>query len=215
MTLAASEQNAPYAASGDFAMGRLFVDQRRRARVHSALTSIARQFYPRLRLANLLCGLLPGMESSVVRTHLYRFAGLDFHRSVAILGNIEFNGPAGSLCNVSIGQGSVIGNHVTINLDAAVTIGRNVSISPFVRIYTATHAIGPGSNRRFPTVLARPVDIGDGCWIGIGAMILPGVRIGPGSIVGAGAVVTQKVPPNTYVEGNPAMVVRELPWGNR
>jgi acetyltransferase-like isoleucine patch superfamily enzyme len=27
--------------------------------------------------------------------------------------------------------------------------------------------------------------------------------------------VLKDVPPNTYVEGNPAQVVRQLPWGYR
>ena len=35
------------------------------------------------------------------------------------------------------------------------------------------------------------------------------------SILAAGAVVLKDVPPNAYVEGNPAQVVRQLPWGYR
>ena len=46
-------------------------------------------------------------------------------------------------------------------------------------------------------------------------MILPGVTIGHGSIVTAGAVDTEDVAPDSYVEGNPAKVVRQLPWGDR
>ena len=64
-------------------------------------------------------------------------------------------------------------------------------------------------------VVAKPVTIERGAWIGLGALILPGVTVGHGSIVGAASVVTTSVPPNTYVEGNPAKVVRSLPWGDR
>jgi maltose O-acetyltransferase len=64
-------------------------------------------------------------------------------------------------------------------------------------------------------VLAKPVVIEDGSWLGLGALILPGVTVGHGSIVAAGAVVMETVPPDSYVEGNPARVVRQLPWGNR
>ena len=49
----------------------------------------------------------------------------------------------------------------------------------------------------------------------VGAIIVPGVTVGRGSIVAAGAVVLKDVPPNAYVEGNPAEVVRQLPWGYR
>jgi acetyltransferase-like isoleucine patch superfamily enzyme len=54
-----------------------------------------------------------------------------------------------------------------------------------------------------------------GSWIGLGALILPGVTIGGGSVVAAGAVVTEAVPAHSYVEGNPARVVRQLPWADR
>jgi acetyltransferase-like isoleucine patch superfamily enzyme len=47
------------------------------------------------------------------------------------------------------------------------------------------------------------------------AVIVPGVTVGRGAIVAAGAVVLADVPPNTYVEGNPARVVRRLGWADR
>jgi acetyltransferase-like isoleucine patch superfamily enzyme len=62
-----------------------------------------------------------------------------------------------------------------------------------------------------PSVVARPVVVEDGAWIGMAALILPGVRIGAGAVVSAGAVVTSDVPPDTLVAGNPAAVVRSLP----
>jgi len=59
------------------------------------------------------------------------------------------------------------------------------------------------------------VTIEEGAWVRVGAILVPGVTVGRGSIVAAGAVVLKDVPPNTYVEGNPAQVVRQLPWGYR
>jgi acetyltransferase-like isoleucine patch superfamily enzyme len=93
-------------------------------------------------------------------------------------------------------------------------LGRNVAIAPEVLIYTGTHRIGPGSRRLGP-VSALPVTVEDGAWIRLGAIVVPGVTIGRGAIVAAGAVVLSDVPPNTYVEGNPAVVVRRLGWGDR
>jgi len=58
---------------------------------------------------------------------------------------------------------------------------------------------------------AKPITIGDDCWIGGGAIILPGVTIGEHCVVGAGAVVTKSVAAYTVVAGNPARVVRQLP----
>jgi serine O-acetyltransferase len=53
----------------------------------------------------------------------------------------------------------------------------------------------------------RPV-LGDGVGIRAGAIVIGGVTVGSGGHVGAGAVVTRDVPPNTYVAGVPARVLR-------
>jgi acetyltransferase-like isoleucine patch superfamily enzyme len=51
------------------------------------------------------------------------------------------------------------------------------------------------------------VTLQDGCWIGIGVVILPGVTIGRNAIVSANAVVMQDVPANSVVGGIPARVI--------
>jgi acetyltransferase-like isoleucine patch superfamily enzyme len=170
----------------------------------------------RLRAVNACCGLLPDYVSSLVRARAYQAIGLRIASSASIMGNLDLvSGTGGAYDRLRIGKGAIIGTHVTINLDEEVIIGPDVSISPHVRIYTATHMLGPGSRRMIPSVVAKPVTIEGGTWIGIGAMILPGVTVGRGSVVAAGAVVTRDVPPNSFVEGNPARVARELPWGDR
>ncbi len=55
-----------------------------------------------------------------------------------------------------------------------------------------------------------PVLIKENAWIGDSAIVCKGVTIGENSIVGAGSVVTDDVPPNTIVAGNPAKVVKIL-----
>ena len=70
-----------------------------------------------------------------------------------------------------------------------------------------------------PTILADYVtvghravihsaQIGQGCLIGIGAIVLDGVQVGAGSIIGAGAVVTKDVPERSLVMGVPGKVMR-------
>ncbi len=54
------------------------------------------------------------------------------------------------------------------------------------------------------------IEIGDNCFIGVGAIIMPNVHIGSNSIVGAGSVVTRDVPPNTVVAGCPARPICTL-----
>jgi len=87
-----------------------------------------------------------------------------------------------------------------------IRIGSNVLFGPNVQIYTATHP-ADAMERRSGLEFAKPVAIGDDCWIGGSAIVSPGVTIGERCIVGAGAVVTKDVPPDTIVVGNPARPV--------
>jgi acetyltransferase-like isoleucine patch superfamily enzyme len=54
----------------------------------------------------------------------------------------------------------------------------------------------------------RPVSVGDGSWIGAGAMILPGSSIGRHVTIGANAVVTGVIPDWSVAVGAPARVIR-------
>ena len=113
------------------------------------------------------------------------------------------------------GHGISIGEHVFVNsgctfLDGAmVTIGAYSLIGPNVQIYTPTHPL-EALARRTGEERARPVTIGEDCWIGGGAIICPGVTIGARSVVGAGSVVTTDIPPDSVAMGNPARVVRTI-----
>jgi hypothetical protein len=43
-----------------------------------------------------------------------------------------------------------------------------------------------------------------------GATIIGGVTVGENSVVAAGSAITEDVPPNTLVGGNPARVIRSI-----
>ena len=57
---------------------------------------------------------------------------------------------------------------------------------------------------------ATPVIVEDDVLIGANAVILEGVRVGTGSVVAAGAVVTEDVPSQTVVAGQPARVIKQV-----
>ncbi len=58
---------------------------------------------------------------------------------------------------------------------------------------------------------AAPVALGEGCWVGMNAVVLKGVTLGDHTIVGAGAVVTKSFPEgHCVIVGNPAKKVRDL-----
>jgi len=106
--------------------------------------------------------------------------------------------------DVAIGQGVFIEE----SRPYLVEIGDNVEIGPKAIIIahdSSYHCIDPAEPIRF-----GKVTIGNGAFIGAGAIILPGVTIGEGSIVGAGAVVTGDVPSRAIVAGVPAKIIRRL-----
>ena len=170
----------------------------------------------RFSLCNIALLLTPAFVGGYIRGRLYRLAGLNVASDAFLMGNIHIvAGTPNHVANVTIHRAARVSTNVTINCDGPVSIGENVTIGPFVKIYTATHDLGPGSHRSQPELVIRPVAIEKGCWVAVGATILPGVTVGHGSVVAAGAIVDRNVPPNSYVAGVPAVVVRTLPLGDR
>jgi maltose O-acetyltransferase len=149
--------------------------------------------------------LLPNQTLVRVRTALYRFGGVATGDGAAILGTVRIWGPG----RLTLGARTTINAPCVISLEADVTLGSGVLIAHDAVLTTGSHAIGPSTERGGP-VEPRAIVVGDGVWVGAGAIILPGVRIGAGSVVGAGAVVTKDVPPNSVVAGVPARVLRTL-----
>ena len=90
----------------------------------------------------------------------------------------------------------------------AVTLGNNVFCAPGVQLYTATHPLDAIARRSKEN--AKPITIGNDCWIGGGAIICPGVTIGSRCVIGAGSVVTKDIPDDSLAAGNPAVVIRKL-----
>jgi maltose O-acetyltransferase len=155
-----------------------------------------------------LANLLPIWSLRHARASLLRAAGCHIAPTCTFLGAVRFIG--GSPSNLSVGEGAIIGPNVTFGADGEIRLGRNVSISPGVTVYTGTHDVGTSQRRMDTHVLSKRVIIEDGAWIGLNALILPGVCVGAGAIVSAGAVVASDVPANTVVAGNPAAVTRTV-----
>lgn len=139
-----------------------------------------------------------------LRIVLYNLFGIKTGRA-SIYPHIRFIsfGPVKIAANVMLNAG------ITIDNRAAVTIERSVSIGPEVYIGTATHEIGPQTERA-GKFAGKPVSIGSGTWIGARAVILPGVTIGRGCVIAAGSVVTRDCAPNGLYAGVPAKRIRDL-----
>lgn len=140
-------------------------------------------------------GISIGAESLVMKNailHVYNFRNLP--RS-----------------GIHIGQRSLIGESCILRGQGGITIGDDVYLGTLVQLLAVNHIFAdtdrPISHQG---ITAEGISIGDGSWIGSGAIVLDGVRIGRNVVVGAGAVVNKDVPDYCVAVGNPARVVRNL-----
>ena len=133
-----------------------------------------------------------GVNHAVVLRTLGEGALLKIGDSVGMSG--------GAICAV----GSVlIGNRVLIGANAVISDSDFHSLDPQIRAEGGDH------------MEFRPVVIEDDVWLGADVYIGKGVTIGRSSVVGAKSVVTRNVPPNSIVAGNPAKLVRVLPFATQ
>jgi maltose O-acetyltransferase len=113
------------------------------------------------------------------------------------------------------GDGIRIGDNTFVNFNcvmldgAPISVGDECLLGPGVQLLTASHPLDPVA-RRQTWEQAQPITLGDGVWLGAGALICPGVSIGDDTVVGAGSVVTQSLSAGVVAYGNPARTHREI-----
>jgi maltose O-acetyltransferase len=145
-----------------------------------------------------------GVITPPQRVKLYRFCGLRVGKAEIRHGNQFFG------ANIEIGDGVWLGEQIDFDNRALIVLKARSAIAGRCALVTSTHEIG-GESRRAGPFVSKPIVIEEGAWLGYGATILAGVTVGRSAIVAAGAVVNRDCPPNTFVAGIPAKVVRELP----
>ncbi len=99
-----------------------------------------------------------------------------------------------------------------------VTVGNDVFFGPNCALMTPVHPLLPEErnikvNERGETSddeYAKPIKIGDGCWLASNVTVCGGVTIGKGCVIGAGSVVTRDIPDNSFAAGNPCRVIRPI-----
>lgn len=128
----------------------------------------------------------------------------------------------GEKSRVIVGERVALANTLLNVASGTITIGDRSIFSPNVMVLTGRHeflkgmrvSMHPefddgswgGSKHEVPKS-GFDVKIGNGVWIGAGAIILSPVEIGDNSIVAAGAVVTKSFPQYSVIAGVPAAQV--------
>jgi lipopolysaccharide O-acetyltransferase len=113
---------------------------------------------------------------------------------------------------LTIGDGSAIAGYCVLSAARSIRLGRDVALARNVYIADHTHAYDDPTRPIHEQGIAqvKPVEIGDGAWLGENVLVFPGVRIGRGSVISANAVVTRDVPDHALAVGAPARVVRRF-----
>ncbi|MCB9283471.1 MAG: acyltransferase [Lewinellaceae bacterium] len=111
---------------------------------------------------------------------------------------------------LQIGDRCFIGSGVFFDLPDEVVLEAECIVGPGVRFITHQDTGGRMLGRWYPRKKA-PIRVGQGSWIGAGAILLHGVELGKCCVVGAGAIVRDSFPDYSVVAGVPARLIKTLP----
>ena len=141
------------------------------------------------------------VPSHQVRKICYRLVGMEIGQGSTVHMWANFFQPK----NISLGDDTIIGDHVFLDGRAPIRIGNHVDIASSVMIYNSEHELESKDFR----AREEAIEINDYVFIGPRAILLPGVKIGKGAVVGAGAVVSKDVGAFEIVGGVPAVKIGE------
>lgn len=112
---------------------------------------------------------------------------------------------------IRIGKRTFVGEETLMRGQGGIVVGDDVLFGPRVQVLAVNHVMSdPTRPIMDQGITAQGIRIGDGSWIGAGAIILDGVTVGKGACIGAGAVVNADVPDHALAVGVPARVVRDM-----
>lgn len=152
------------------------------------------------------------LEDDKRRLEILKELGLN--SNVYLQGPIQFDYG----CFTSFGKNTYANFNFTCLDCCPVKIGDNVFFGPNVSLLTPIHPLRFQDRNQYlkddgtltDKEYAKPITIGNNCWIAGNVTICGGVNIGDGCVIGAGSVVTHDIPSNSLAAGVPCKVIREI-----
>ena len=105
---------------------------------------------------------------------------------------------------LSIGNYTWVGEECWIDNLVQVTIGANCCLSQGSMLLTGSHDY----KRTTFDLMAKPIVLEDGAWVGAKAIVAPGVTLHSHSVLSAASVATTSLVAYTIYQGNPAISKR-------
>lgn len=145
--------------------------------------------------------LNPIFLSSSLKCRVLRAFGAEIGVGVVIKPNLHIKHP----WRLSVGNHCWLGERAWIDNLVPVEIGSNVCISQGAYLCTGNHDWSdPGMG-----MMAKPIVIEDGAWVGAYSRIGPGITVGEEAVVTMGSTLLMDAVPRGVYQGNPAAKVRE------
>lgn len=134
-----------------------------------------------------------------LRIAILRLFGARIAKGAMVAGSARIWLPA----HLELGAGAIMGPGVECYAMAMIRIGAGSIISQRAHLCAGTH------DHRDPhfQLTARPITIGERCWIAAEAFVGPGVTIGDGVVLAARGCAFKDLAPWTIYSGNPCLPV--------
>ena len=125
-----------------------------------------------------------------------------------ITNDVTIGGMDSPRSRLALGKRSSIMAHSFINTTHPVTIGSDVGVGGYCKLFT--HGSWQSVLEGYPIQFGA-VAIEDDVWIPWDVFIMPNVTIGKGSTIGARSLVTESIPPYSLALGSPARIIKQAP----
>jgi acetyltransferase-like isoleucine patch superfamily enzyme len=151
-------------------------------------------------------GLSVGRWASRILTKLLLKDGLYFKKKLLLQHVVH--GPEARL---SIGENTDLNDTIFNTMSGDISIGDYTIFGHGCQVLTGTHPTDQflAARKKHPHA-GRDIRIGDGVWVGSGAIILGGVTIASHSVIAAASVVRENCATAGIYAGNPAVLVRPI-----
>lgn len=148
---------------------------------------------------------VPGLFGSMLRA---KYLAKRF-KSTGVNLNVYAGARFRSMEKIEVGDNVVIGYDNFIQGYGGVTIGKNVSLGPGVKVWSVNHNVKEKDlSVNDQGITEGVVMIGEDVFVGANSVLLPGVNLPKGVIVTAGSIVNVKAyKPFSILAGNPARVI--------
>ncbi len=134
------------------------------------------------------------------RAFLLRLFGAKIGKGVVIRPSVKITYP----WKLTLGDYVWVGDDAVLYTLGEIRVGANSVVSQKSYLCTGSHDY---QSAHFD-IYARPIVIGEKCWLATDVFVAPGVTIGDGAVVGARSSVFSALPGNVICRGNPAKVIR-------